>query len=159
MDMDHALRNRMLSNYLKQQANNIDDQTDETDQNNEVLQPQPEELTEFRNYVKAYTETDNTIKQLRNALKERNAIKSKLSEKIIDFMAKYDIDDLNTADGKLSYRVTRVKVPVKVKEAKNKLIEYYDTIKESEVEDLVKKIFESTQIIEKQHLKRVKQPN
>ena len=53
--------------------------------------------------VKEYLEIDDQIKALNKALKERRDKKKLLSENILENMKKFEIDFMNTKNGKLVY--------------------------------------------------------
>ena len=74
--------------------------------------PDAASLEEFKNQVKIWIETTKSIRQLQAQTKERNQFKNQLTEKILAFMAKYNIDDLNTKDGLLQYKVAYVRTPL-----------------------------------------------
>jgi hypothetical protein len=68
-------------------------------------------LEDFRRDVKIWMDLDNTVKKLKTMAKEKVKTQRDLTAKIIAFMSKYNIEDLNTRDGKLRYKVKRVKPP------------------------------------------------
>ena len=72
-----------------------------------------EEFQFFKNQLKAevkdYLEIDDQIKALNKAIKERRDRKKKLSESILVNMKKFDIDFMNTKNGKLVYTETKRK--------------------------------------------------
>ncbi len=68
-------------------------------------------LEDFRRDVKIWMDLDNTIKKLKAMAKEKVKTQKDLTARIIAFMAKYNIEDLNTRDGKLRYKIKRVKPP------------------------------------------------
>jgi hypothetical protein len=148
--MDSTLKTQILSQYLSQQMSTT---TASSSTNTNTL-PNPEELEEFKNCVKAWIEIDNTVKKLQQAMRERNAIKKQITEKITNFMSKFNIEDLNTKEGKLRYRVTQVKVTPKPTEIKTKLVEYFSP--ETTAEELTKKIFDNNAVVEKHSLRRFK---
>lgn len=147
--MDATLKNQILSNYLSQQMTATSPDTARAQQ-----LPTPEELEEFKNFVKTWIEVDNSIKKLQQAVRERNAIKKQITEKITSFMGKFNIEDLNTKEGKLRYRVTQVKVTPRPTTIKTKLLEYFSP--DTSAEELTRKVFESDQIVEKHSLRRFK---
>lgn len=144
--METTLKHQILSNYLSQQMSS------HTPPQTGMSVPTSEELDEFKNYVKTWIEIDNAVKKLQQAVRERNALKKQVTEKITGFMGKFNIEDLNTKDGKLRYRVTQVKVQPKPTEIKTKLIEYFSP--DTTAEELTKKIFDSDTIVEKHSLRR-----
>lgn len=145
--METSLKGQLMSSYLSQQIAATND-----NELREIHVPTQQEMDEFKNYVKAYIEVDNAVKKLQGAIRERNGLKKQISQKITQFMSKFNIEDLNTNDGKLKYRVSKVKVPVRPKEAKVKLLEYFST--ETSAEELAKKVFESDSTVEKHSLRR-----
>lgn len=72
-------------------------------------QPDPDVLSEFKHHVRMWLELDNTTKKLQSAIRERKNHKKVLTHKILEFMDKYNIEDLNTVEGKLRYSVQYVK--------------------------------------------------
>jgi hypothetical protein len=150
--MDSTLKNQILSQYLSHQMSTA--VANNTGGTGGGALPTPEELEEFKNCVKAWIDMDNNVKKLQQAMRERNAIKKQITEKITNFMSKFNIEDLNTKDGKLRYRVTQVKVTPKPTEIKTKLIEYFSP--ETTAEELTKKIFDNNTVVEKHSLRRFK---
>ena len=57
----------------------------------------------LKNEVKEYLELDDQIKAINKALKERREKKKKLSESILENMKGFNIDFMNTKNGKLTY--------------------------------------------------------
>lgn len=115
-------------------------------------------LEEFKNQVRMWIEVDNTVKKLKAILKDRNAAKKQLSDKILRFMAKFNIEDLNTKDGhKLRYKVTETKSTPSKSEIRERLVENYGKV--SDIEELSKLVFESKETRKKEVLRRLKGPN
>ena len=56
-------------------------------------------LESFKNDVRMWMELDNSIRRLQAAIKERREAKKIINARILDFMSKYKIDDLNTREG------------------------------------------------------------
>lgn len=98
-------------------------------------------LEEFKNQVRAWIEIDNQMRKLHIAMRERTTMKKSLTEKILKFMTKYNIEDLNTKDGsKLRYKVALVKPSMSKADLKAKLESNYD--KARSVDELVKLVFD-----------------
>jgi flagellar basal body-associated protein FliL len=169
--MDQTLKSQILSNYLAQQMNQYgqgessndlmnqshqdqdhEAENDEDQGNQPTAMPTQEELDEFKNYVKAWMDIDNSVKKLQALVKERNSMKQEITSRITNFMKKYNIEELNTREGKIKFSVRKTKVPVKKTDIKNKLIEYFPQAQAAE--DLANKVFESNQYTEKQSLRR-----
>lgn len=74
--------------------------------------PDSASLDEFKNQVRIWMELDHSIKQLQQLSRERRTFKKLLTEKILTFMARFNIDDLNTKDGRLLYKMTYVRSPL-----------------------------------------------
>ena len=68
--------------------------------------------------VKIYLDMDDQIKALNKAIVERRKKKNELSEEILGTMKKFEIDNMNTKNGKLIYSTTKSTKPLN----KNNLI-------------------------------------
>jgi hypothetical protein len=137
-----------------QQNNNNIDSNSRQGVLKSVELPDQAVLEEFKNQVRLWVEIDNSISKLRSAIKERNNVKKQLTDKVLMFMAKYNIEDLNTKDGsRLRYKVTQVKQPLTAKVIKERLAENFDNIQTTD--DLETQIF-TTGKVEKVSLRRLK---
>jgi competence transcription factor ComK len=111
-------------------------------------------LDEFKNQVKMWVEIDNNIRKLKQAARERNVVKKQLTEKILMFMAKYNIEDLNTRDGsRLRYKVSSVKEPLTANKIKERLEKNIGNI--NSLDDLNEKVFTAKKV-ERVSLRRLK---
>lgn len=111
-------------------------------------------LDDFKNQVRAWIEIDNSVRKLKQAIKERNNVKKQLTDKILSFMGKYNIEDLNTKDGsRLRYKVTQVKEPLTASKIKERITENFEQI--NSVDDLQERVF-STKKVQKISLRRLK---
>lgn len=110
-------------------------------------------LDEFKTQVRLWMEIDNNIRKLQQAIRERKELKKQVTEKVLSFMARYNIEDLNTREGKLRYKVTQVKPSVSQRAIKEKLVENYS--KARSCEELLEKVFNSGDRMEKPCLRRV----
>jgi len=79
------------------------DKINDTDDTNETFNDDNEEFVEFKDIVKEWITLDDDILKLRNAIKERTKRKNDITPKIMDFMNKFEINDLNTNNGKLKF--------------------------------------------------------
>ena len=80
--------------------------------------------------------------------------KKALNEKILDFMAKYNIEDLNTKQGVIRYKKVFVKEPLSQKIIKEKLS---DLFRDDQTNyEKIEKIFTDRGKVEKQSLRRLK---
>ena len=149
LNQDNQLEHHNMINNIMDNEIAIDNTSKEmTESMNEVL------LEEFKDNVKQWLELDNQLKRLAAASKERRKKKTDINLKILEFMGKFNIEDLNTKDGIIRYRKTYVKEPLSQKTIKTKLEELF----KDDVENFEKiaKIFTDREKIEKTSLRRLK---
>ena len=103
--------------------------------------------------VKSYLEIDDQIKALNKALRERRTNKSKLADSILKTMKIFEVDNMNTKNGRLIYSVTKTKQPLNKKNLLSGLNLFFNNNEEKskEASDVV---LSNRQIIEKITLKR-----
>lgn len=124
------------------------DQNQLTESMNEMM------LEEFKENVKAWTLADNQVKRLNAASKQLKTKKKELNEKILDFMARFNIEDLNTKEGIIRYKKTFIKEPLTQKMIKEKLNELF---KDSDTHlEKINEIFTNRNKVEKTSLRRLK---
>ena len=111
-------------------------------------------LEEFKSHVKDWLELDNQLKRLAAAAKERRKKKNDINLKILEFMGRFNIEDLNTKEGIIRYRKTYVKEPLSQKTIKTKLEELFKD--DLDIFEKVQKIFTERGKIEKASLRRLK---
>lgn len=142
------INSRLINNYLQQQL-------DITDATALIVPNYPtgEVLEEFKDAVRAFVEIDTTIKKLQLLLKERNVVKKTLSKSILTFMSTYDIDDLNTAHGKIRYKVKTSKVGLTKKQIKEKLAE---SVGDNISDEYIEQVFNTRVDKTRQVLQRLK---
>jgi hypothetical protein len=139
-----AEKKRLMDNYLQQQQIvHVPDVT------------QNISLEEFRDYVRKWLELDNNIKKAQEVIKERKKVRDKLSTVISAFMCKYNIEDLNTKEGRIRCKVSTVKAPVNQKVVKQKITDYFGN-DENKKQDILTKIYEERPEVEKVSLRRLK---
>tara|TARA_B100000780_G_scaffold89370_1_gene61690 strand:- start:34 stop:516 length:483 start_codon:yes stop_codon:yes gene_type:complete len=156
---DNLIRNYANANNINQTstsnfAENIlqndvaIDETQLTDSMNELM------LEEFKKNVQTWMTQDNQLKRLAAASKGLKNKNKQLYEKILDFMARHNIEDLNTKEGVIRYKKTFVKESLTQKMIKEKL---NDIFKDNE-DNLVKvnDIFNNREKVEKTSLRRLK---
>lgn len=148
--MDNQLKGQILNNYLTHQMMAT---TDVTKQVQSIDFPDTHNLDEFKNQVKMWIELDNQVKKLQALVKERNKAKSMLTMKILDFMSKYNIEDLNTKEGKLRFKSSTKNKNASLKEIKQRLQLHYPHV--STIDELTSKVFEPI-VVEHQTLRRLK---
>lgn len=116
--------------------------------------PPNEILDEFKARVRNWMEIDNNIKKLQAVKKEQQALKKDLTKQVLEFMAKYNIEDLNTKDGKLRYKVNVTKAPITRSTIRTRMMEMYG--KASTVQEMVDYVFSNDEVVQKASLKRLK---
>lgn len=95
---------QILNKINKVELNNINDIEEEEDDIDETaFTDDNEEFIEFKNNVKQWLTLDDDILTLQKAIKERKVKKDELTPKILDFMNKFKINDLNTQEGKIKF--------------------------------------------------------
>ena len=146
---DNSLEHHNMINNIVDNEIAIDSTSKEmTESMNEAL------LDEFKSNVKQWLELDNQLKRLAAASKERRKKKDEINRSILEFMSKFNIEDLNTKDGIIRYRKTFVKEPLSQKTIKNKLEELFKDDQENF--EKIEKIFTDREKIEKMSLRRLK---
>ena len=140
------IKNQIINSYLSQQLM--------TQEIQPIDVPSPQELEDFKTCVRAWLEMDANIKKLQALVKERGVMKRELSTKIVAFMSRYNIEDLNTKEGKLRYKVTQVKAPLSQTQIKAKIETMYQP--GMPISELTEKIFEARETRDKHSLRRFK---
>jgi hypothetical protein len=158
------MNNALVEQYLRAQANMVgggreidQDERSECSKSVNALLETPDNITleEFKHHVKLWLELDNSIKKLSAAVRERKSAQKLLTQKITAFMNTYNIEDLNTKEGKLRYKIQKVKAPVKKTDVKQKVMDYFGNDKETG-ERVLSLIYGGNQEVEKVCLKRLK---
>lgn len=140
----HVMINNIVNNDIA-----IDNTTQAmTESMNEAL------LEEFKGHVKDWLELDNQLKRLAAAAKERRKRKNDINLKILEFMGRFNIEDLNTKEGIIRYKKTYVKEPLTQKTIKTKLEELFKN--DQDTFEKVQRIFTEREKIEKTSLRRLK---
>jgi len=88
-------------NFIEPNNETID--SDLSDDDIEEFDNTDESFIQFKNEVNEWLLLDDDIKTLQSAIKERKKKKDILNVKILDFMATYKINDLNTNNGTIKY--------------------------------------------------------
>jgi hypothetical protein len=89
--------------YQLAKINNSENESNEKDYSENIFNENNEEFMNFKQNVKQWIELDDDIITLQKAIKERNNKKKELTPNIMDFMNRYEINDLNTNNGKLKF--------------------------------------------------------
>tara|TARA_B100000401_G_C52705068_1_gene671021 strand:+ start:193 stop:675 length:483 start_codon:yes stop_codon:yes gene_type:complete len=147
---NHLNDNIPQSNLVENIMNNdvAIDETQMTESMNELM------LEEFKKNVQSWMLIDNQMKRLAAASKQLKVKKKDMNEKILDFMARYNIEDLNTKEGIIRYKKTYVKEPLTQKLIKEKLNELFKD-SDSNLEK-INEIFNNRGKVEKTSLRRLK---
>jgi len=111
-------------------------------------------LQEFKDNVKRWLELDNQLKRLAAAAKERRNKKNEINNQILEFMSKFNIEDLNTKEGIIRYKKSYVKEPLSQKTIKTKLEELFKD--QPDIVERIDKIFTDRGKVEKLSLRRLK---
>lgn len=125
----------------------------------QALQSVPEDavLEEFKSNVRAWMDIDNTIKRMDSAIKERKKARAELTNSILKFMSAYNVEDLNTRDGRLRYKVTSVLTPLGQKKMKERLSYFLETkFGGADIVEEAKQAIFSRERTEKVSLRRMK---
>ena len=67
---------------------------------------------QLKTNVKIYLDMDDQIKALNKAIVERRKKKNELSQEILLTMKKFEIDNMNTKNGRLIYNVSNISKPL-----------------------------------------------
>ncbi len=134
--------------------NNINGyQDEEDDELREVLDETNPEFVDFKNNVREWLKLDDDIKTLQRAVAERRKKKNELTPNVLEFMGKYEIEDLNTHEGKVQYAKSMVTKPMNKDYLKLRLTEYLKSM--DKAEKCTKFLMENRIKEERVRLKRV----
>ena len=115
----------------------------------------PASIDQFREYVRKWMELDNTVKKAQHLIREKRKQRDALSIAISKFMCKYDIEDLNTKEGRIRCKVTQVKAPLNQKVVKEKIASIFQGDEEKS-NQIIKKLYEERDTVQKVSLRRLK---
>jgi hypothetical protein len=102
--------------------------------------------------VKSYLDLDDQIKALNKATKERRTNKAKLAESILSTMKMFEIENMNTKNGRLIYSVKKTTKGLNKKNLLSGLNLYFkDTDKAKDATSIV---LENREVVERISLKR-----
>jgi DNA polymerase III delta prime subunit len=111
-------------------------------------------LQEFRKKVNDWMELDNQIKRLEAAASKRRKKKGTLQDDIRQFMAQYNLEDLNTKAGIIRYKKVLVKEGLSQKKIREQLHSIFKD--DPATLERVDKIFTDRAKIETERLQRLK---
>lgn len=105
----------------------------------EIDEEEYEELTDdnpdfvlFKEEVRKWLTLDDDIRTLQKAMNERKKVKNELTPRILEFMGKYDIQNLNTQEGKIQYAKSVVTKPMNKEYLKTRLSEFLKNMDKAE---------------------------
>jgi hypothetical protein len=87
----------------------------------------PDMMESFKYDVRMWLEIDNAVRVLQKTMQERRNEKRALASRILSFMGRYKIDDLNTPVGRLRSSTARVKVPLSHQEILARIASYHES--------------------------------
>jgi hypothetical protein len=102
--------------------------------------------------VKEYMELDDQIKSLNKAVAQRRKTKSKLADSILNTMKKFEIENMNTKNGRLIYSVKKSFKGLNKKNLLTGLNIYFKD--EDKAKDATTAVLSNREVIEKVSLKR-----
>lgn len=107
---------------------------------------------QLKNDVKSYLDIDDQIKALNKAVSDRRKEKKKLSETILSTMKSFEIDNMNTKNGRLIYNVSKRAKPLNKKNLISGLDKYFKNVDKSK--EVSKIILDNREVVEKIQLRR-----
>jgi seryl-tRNA synthetase len=110
-------------------------------------------LEEFKIDVKNWLQLDDGVKQLQREIKEQKKVHKELGDKISNFMANNNVEDLNTKNGVIRYTKSLVKAPLSQKAIKEKLTEAFQG--NDSLNTILTDVFDNREKLEKFTLKRI----
>jgi hypothetical protein len=84
-------------------------------------------LDEFKSDVRTWIELDDSIKMLQISIKERKCAKTHLTNRIIEFMNRHDIEDLNTRSGRIRHKTSYVRTPLSQNTIKTRIESFFSS--------------------------------
>jgi hypothetical protein len=130
-----------------------EDEDEEVDIDPLVFSDTNPEFVNFKQNVKDWVTLDDDIKTLQEAIKKRKKRINELTPIILDFMKRFNINDLNTQNGQLRYTTSLLAKPVNKNFLLSKLGEFFKDTEKSQV--LTTYIYDNRIKEEKVKLKRV----
>jgi len=141
---------------------NVSEYSDDEDEEEPEIDPivftdNNPEFVKFKSHVKEWVSLDDDIKTLQEAIKKRKKMMNDITPQILDFMKRFNINDLNTQNGQLRYTTSLLSKPVN----KNFLLaKLGDFFKDNEKgEKITSYLFENREKQEKIKLTRVIKKN
>lgn len=123
------------------------------DDNDFYLDDNDPDFIDFKEDVKTWIKLDDDIKTLNDAIKERKEKKKEITPKLLEFMEKHDINDLNTNDGHLKFQKSLRSKPLSKKYLLDRLGFFFRS--ENKGEKVVNFIYNNREKTEISNIKRV----
>jgi hypothetical protein len=164
--LDPTLRRQLIEAYMRQQmaaaaaASSAPAEAPPLDSQSGAIimrsaTPDALQLQEFKAKVRGWLEADNAIKKLKSNIRELQKHQKELTAGITKFMTNFNIEDLDTREGRLRCRITNVRQPVSRKQVQQRLAEFFDGDTHAS-SDAYEKIFGSQNTVEKVSLRRLR---
>ena len=128
---------------------------DKGDQISDVDDIEEGDMDIFKDDVKKWIDIDDKVLSLSRELSALKKQRLEFNTKIVNFMRNYKIEDLNTNNGKLEYRVKHAKKGLSGKKIHENLLSYFKSDKE-EAENIYKYLLANRINMDKETLKRIK---
>jgi len=81
-------------------------------------------LEAFNQDVRTWLEIDGSIRSLQERIRERREAKRCLTERILAFMGRHNIEDLDTRGGRLRFQVSYVRAPLSQQAVRERIDSY-----------------------------------
>ena len=155
--INNNLRGGNFNNDNVSEYSDDDDEDEEQEIDPIVFTDSNPEFVKFKSHVKEWVSLDDDIKTLQEAIKKRKKMMNDITPQILDFMKRFNINDLNTQNGQLRYTTSLLSKPVN----KNFLLaKLGDFFKDNEKgEKITSYLFENRDKQEKIKLTRVIKKN
>jgi hypothetical protein len=82
-------------------------------------------LEDFKADVRTWIELDDSIKTLQSAIRERRQEKGQITKRVMEFMDRHDIEDLNTKSGRIRYKTNVVRTPISQSMIKERISSFF----------------------------------
>ncbi len=112
--------------------NQGEEEEDLDEEEYEELTDDNPEFVMFKEEVKKWLTLDDDIRTLQKAMNERKKVKNELTPRVLEFMGKYDIQNLNTHEGKIQYAKSVVTKPMNKEYLKTRLSEFLKNMDKAE---------------------------
>ena len=148
--MDNYLNsNSDLNSNLNPDFNSDNNMTDE---NNFQIYKQ-----KLQESVKEYLELDDQVDAINKVLRDKRKRRKDLTEFILSCMKQFEINNMNTKNGKLIYNITNSKAPLNKNNLTKALGNYFND--ENRGNEATNYVMENRERIQKVNLKRMKIKN